>query len=297
MELRHLRYFVAVAEETSFTRAAQRLHVAQPALSVQIRRLEQDLGVELFDRSRRTIRLTEAGALLLTEARRILALVDETVDVVRRTDAGAVGSLSIGFVPSAANAALPPILRRFAAGHPGVVLHLREMAPDDLVRSLHEGRLDVCFLYLPFDDPSLEHTVVSREPFVAALPEGHPLAARKTIHVRALRDESFILPARHGMPGLHAQVVEICASAGFTPDAVQESVWLVQTIVGLVAAEVGVALVPSSAEALSRRGVAYRPLRGHTPHEVALAALWRRQDRPAVLRAFVEQLVAPSQSP
>ena len=297
MDLRHLRHFVAVAEDMSFTRAAQRLHVAQPALSVQMKRLEQDLGVELFDRSRRTIRLTQAGVLLLTEARRILALVSETVEVVRRADAGAVGSLSIGFVPSAANAALPPILRRFGAAHPGVVLHLREMAPDDLVRSLHEGRLDVCFLYLPFEDPSLEQAVVAREPFIAALPEDHPLAERKTVDVRALRDEAFILPARHGMPGLHGQVLDICQSAGFTPKAVQESVWLVQTIVGLVAAHIGVALLPASAQALARRGVAYRPLRGRTPHEVSLAALWRRQDRPAVLRAFVEQLPgAPAQA-
>lgn len=293
MELRRLRYFVAVAEAGSFTRAAERLHVAQPALSVQVQRLESELGVELFDRSRRAIQLTDAGRVLLEEARGLLARADQAVELVRRTGAGAVGSLAVGFVPSAANATLPEILRSFSAAHPGVALHLREMTPDDLLRALHAGRLDVSFLYLPFDDPTLATSVVASEPFVAALPEGHPLARRRAVDVAALRDEPFVLPARHGMPGLHAQVLAICREAGFAPAAVQESVWLVQTIVGLVAGGVGVALVPASAQALRRRGVAYRPLRGGTRHEVALAAAWRREERAPVVRAFVARLGAP----
>ena len=129
MELRHLRYFVAVAEALSFTRAAERLHMAQPALSVQVRQLEDELGVSLFDRSRRTIALTEGGNVMLTEARRLLSQLDNAVDLVRRTGSGAVGRIAIGFVPSASNAALPPLLRHFSQTHPEVTMHLREMAP------------------------------------------------------------------------------------------------------------------------------------------------------------------------
>src|SRR3954469_22848658 len=151
MELRQLRYFVAVAEELSFTRAAARLHIAQPALSVQVRRLEDELGVALLDRSRRAVALTDAGALMLAEARSLLGTLDQTVELVRRTASGEVGRLAIGFVPSASNVALPPLLRRFRSIAPDVAVHLREMAPDDLVRALHEEGIDVAFLYLPFD--------------------------------------------------------------------------------------------------------------------------------------------------
>lgn len=290
MELRQLRYFVAVAEELSFTRASARLHIAQPALSVQVRRLEDELGVALLDRSRRAVALTDAGALMLAEARSLLGTLDQTVELVRRTAAGEVGRLAIGFVPSASNVALPPLLRRFRSIAPDVAVHLREMAPDDLVRALHEERIDVAFLYLPFDDPSLEHRVVSREAFVAALPEDHRLAGAEKVAMRQLRDEPFVLPARHGMPGLHARVLELCRRAGFTPLAVQEDVWLVQTIVGLVGAGLGVALVPASVQALARRGVVYRPLRDRVSAPVELAAVWRAGDASAVLRAFLGQV-------
>lgn len=292
MELRHLRYFLAVAEEQSFTRAAERLHVAQPALSVQVRKLEEELGVALLDRSRRAIRVTEAGEVLATETRKLLTGLERTVDAVQRTGAGEVGRLAIGFVPSAAHDALPPLLRAYRASFPAVRLDLHERAPDDLVRELHEGRLDVAFLYLPFDDPTLATTTLAREQFVVALPEGHPLARTKRVRVEALTEEPFVLPARHGMPGLHAQVLEICREAGFAPRAVQEDVWLVQTILGLVAAGVGVALVPAGAQATARRGVVFRPLRGRTAHEVELAAVWPRDERSAVLRAFLEHVDA-----
>jgi DNA-binding transcriptional LysR family regulator len=290
MELRQLRYYVAVAEERSFTRAAERLHIAQPALSVQVRRLEDELGVSLLDRSRRAIALTEPGALLLDEARRLLAALDQAVDLVRRTAAGEVGRLSVGFVPSASNDVLPPLLRRFTAARPGVAIHLREMAPDDLVDALHERRLDVAFLYLPFDDPSLAQRVAGREGFVAALPADHSLVGEESIDVATLRDEPFVLPARHEMPGLHAQVLDLCREAGFVPRAVQDDVWLVQTIVALVAAGVGVAIVPASAAALRRRGVVLRPLRTHRQHEVELAAVWRRDDRSPLVGAFIDEL-------
>lgn len=290
MEFRHLRYVVAIAEEQSFTRAAERLHTAQPALSVQMRQLEAELGVELFDRSRRAITLTEAGTIMVSEARELLRARDRAIDLVRKTGTGTIGKLAIGFVPSASNVTLPPLLRDFRSSHPAVALTLREMAPDLLVEALHEGRLDVCFLYLPFDDPSLTQRVIAREEFVVALPEDHLLAAAKQIRVADLREEPFVLPARHGMPGLNAQVLAICRDAGFEPRAVQEDVWLVQTIVGLVAAGGGIALVPSNAQALSPAGVVYRQLQGARGRRVELAAVWRRDDRAPVLSEFTASL-------
>lgn len=290
MELRHVRYLLAVAEEMSFTRAAERLHVAQPAISVQIRQLEEELGTSLFDRRRRTIRLTPAGEVMVTEGRRLLRAADRAVDLAVKAGAGTVGRLAVGFVPSASNASLPPLLRRFSSSHPEVALELRELSPNALVSELRDGHLDISFLYLPFSDPDFEQMVIACEPFVVALPTAHPLAGRDPVPVAALADEPFVLPARHGMPGLYAKVLGICQDAGFTPRAVQEDVWLVQTIVGLVAAGTGVALVPASARAISPEGVVYRCIAGTQVHQVELAAIWRRDDASPVLARFLALL-------
>jgi DNA-binding transcriptional LysR family regulator len=290
MELRHMRYLLAVADELSFTRAAERIHVAQPALSVQIARLEVELGVQLFDRTRRKIRLTEAGQVMADEAREIIRAVDRAVELVQRVGDGVLGRLSIGFVPSASNAALPPLLRSFKADYPDVALELREMDPDRLVSALVEGRLDVCFLYLPFADPTLDQAVVVREEFIVALPHDHRLAECRAVDVAELREEPFVLPARHGMPGLLAQVLSICRDAGFSPHSVQDDVWLVQTIVGLVAAGTGVALVPASARVLVPAGVVYRPLVGIPERAVELAAIWRHGDTSSVLLRFLDMI-------
>jgi DNA-binding transcriptional LysR family regulator len=289
VEFRHLRYFVAVAEEGGFTRAAQRLHMAQPPLSVQIRALEALLGVELFDRSRRAIRLTEAGQALLPEARRLLAERERAIAVVRRAGAGEVGRLDIGFIPSASNNALPPILRAFGRRYPDVELGLRELSPDVLVEGLRERRHDVVFIWSPFEDPELEQRVVAREPLVAALPAGHRLSAQDAIAVEDLAGEPFVLPERHELPGLYWHVVDVCREHGFVPRAAQSDVWLVQTLIGLVAAGVGVGLLPASVEHLHRTGVDYRPLRP-AARELEMVALWRRGRVPPVLAAFLDAL-------
>lgn len=290
MELRHLRSFVAVAEELSFTRAAERLHLAQPALSVQMRQLEAAVGVALIDRSRRAISLTTAGALMLTETRRLLSMLDQTLDVVRRTGTGLEGRISIGFVPSTANHVLPPLLRSFAASHPDVAVHLREMGPDELVRALHVASVDLGFLYLPFEDPTLARLVVSREPYIVAIPDGNPLVRNATIDIALLRDEPFVLPSRRTVPGLHGQVLDICTEAGFAPRAIHDDVWLIQTVVGLVAAGLGVALVPASTQHIIRRGVVYRPLTTDGDHHAELAAVWHRDHLSPPLERFLLEL-------
>lgn len=312
VELRHLRYFVAVAEELSFTRAAERLHIAQPPLSTQIRNLERELGVALFDRSRRQVALTDAGELLLEESRRLLTQIEQALSATRTAGVGEAGRLTIGFIPSASTSTLPGHLRAFRRRHPGVELFLRELPPDELAAQLHAGALDLCFLYLPFDDPRLEQVVVARERLVAALPEDHRLAgaerprsrrarrgaaggdaasaAGPPIRIADLRDEPFVLPARHHMPGLHARVLAACRDGGgFEPEPVQRDVWLMQTVLGLVAAGLGVALVPESVRGLNRTGVAFRPLRD-AGAPVELGAVWRADDASPTLRNFVALL-------
>jgi DNA-binding transcriptional LysR family regulator len=287
MELRRLRYFVAVAEELSFNRAAQRLHISQPPLSNQIKRLEEELGVRLFDRSSRGVQMTEAGELLLEEARRIFVQVDQTVRTVQHVGHGEVGHLTLGFVASASNEVLPPILRTFRDRYPEVDLFLREMRPDRVVHQLHNKQIDVGFLFLPLEDASLNIECVSREPLVLALPEGHPLASEPRVGLQAVAEEPFILPARYQrMPGLYGQVTKACRQAGFVPNAVQQDVWLMQTIVGLVAGGTGVALVPASLRNLHRRGVVYKSVYGLSP-TVELGVIWRRDDRNAVLDSFL----------
>jgi DNA-binding transcriptional LysR family regulator len=287
MDLRRLRYFVVVAEEQNFSRAAERLHIAQPPLSDQIKRLEGALGVRLFDRSSRGAHLTEAGELLLTEARRLLVQADQTAEMVRRVGEGEVGRLTLGFVPSASNSVLPPVLSRFRERYPDVQLYLQEMNPDWLVQGLHEGRIDVSFFYLPFEDRALEHEPVSRESLVVALPETHRLATEDEVDLRDLAEDPFVLPARYRMPGLHGQVVQACRQAGFEPEAVQKEIWLMQTIVGLVAGGMGVALVPASLRNLSRSGVVYRAVRGLSP-TVEMGVVWRRNEDTPVVRSFLK---------
>jgi DNA-binding transcriptional LysR family regulator len=287
MDLRRLRYFVAVAEEASFNRAAQRLHMSQPPLSAQIKQLEAELGVLLFERTSRGVRVTEAGQLLLEEARRLFAQMDQAVRVVRRVGNGEVGRLTLGFVPSASDEALPPILNDFRERYPEVELFLREMRPNLIVQRLHDRQIDAGLLYLPLEDPALEVACVLREPLVLALPEKHPLASEEKVELSAVAGEPFILPRRYSMmPGLHGQVIEACRNAGFAPEAVQKDVWLMQTIVGLVAGGIGVALVPESLRNLRRKGVAYRAVSGLSP-TVELGVVWRSEERSAVLEAFL----------
>jgi DNA-binding transcriptional LysR family regulator len=286
---RRLGYFVAVAEELSFTRAAQRLHMAQPPLSQQIALLEKELGTPLFDRSRRAIRLTAAGAALLPEARRLLTDLDETVRMVRGVGDGTVGRLTVGFVPSAINGVLPDLLREFGATHPAVELTLRELAPDALLRAVHERRLDVAVLYLPISEPDLAQRRIASEDLLLAVPEAHPAAAAPTVALTDVAGEPFVLPERHDVPGLHAAITALFDGAGFTPRVAQRGVWLIQTVLGLVAAGIGMAVVPSSAAALGRKGVTLRRLTNVT-QQLDLAAIWRPDNASTPLKDLLGAL-------
>lgn len=252
---------MTIAEEQSLTRAAARLHIAQPPLSAQLRKLEAELGTTLLQRSARGVQLTEPGRVLLEEARRILHEVDQAARMTREVGSGLVGRLALGFIPSASNAVLPPILRQFKAEYPDVTLHLQEMRPNEIVDRLHDRRIDAGLFYLPFEDPALHVRAVAAESLVLAVPATHRLARRERVELAEVAEEPFILPAHHGsMPGLYAIVVQACERAGFSPRVVQRDVWLMQTIVGLVAGGLGVSVVPDSVRRLQRAGAAFLPL-------------------------------------
>ena len=289
MELRHLRYFVAVAEELHFGRAAARLHIAQPPLSQQILRLEAELGVELLRRNRRSVQVTDAGRLLLEHAKPLLAQADHLEQLLRHASQGEVGRLSVGFVGSASYEALPRILREFRDRHPQVELRLEELTTAAQASALNGGRIDVGLVRPPVDS-SLELTPLVEERLVAALPDSHPLARRKRVPVAALADEPFVLVPRRLGTGLYDDVLAVCREAGFSPHVVQEASEM-QTIVSLVSAGIGVSLVPQSVETFSPPRVAYRPLSGpNASLEIALAR--RPGDRSPLVERFREVAVA-----
>jgi DNA-binding transcriptional LysR family regulator len=263
VQLRQLRYFVAVAEERNFSRAAARLHVSQPPLSVQIKSLERELGASLFMRDNRGATLTAAGAALYDEARAVLARVDRLRVIVGDVGRGDTGTLAIGFVSLADYGALPPALKAFRARYPRVDVQLHEMTTDAQVRELAAGRLDVGIALGPVQEPGLAFDSLSRESLVVALPSGHALArgGAARLEARQLAGESFIVPPRPLAPGLHDLVMSICRSGGFEPRVTQEARQM-QTVISLVAGGMGVALVPESLRQLKRAGVVYRPLRG-----------------------------------
>ncbi len=298
MELRHLRYFVVVAEECHFGRAAARLHIAQPPLSQQIRQLESDLGVALFMRTTRKVELTPAGERYLERARAILASVDAAAAEAGRVAEGEQGRLAIGFTGSATYELLPSLVRVLRAELPWIDLDLKgEMLTPDQVTALLEKTLDLGFLRPPVRHSDIEVRVVRREPLVAVLPQAHPLAARPAVRLAALRDEPFITYPSHHRSVVYEAVLDACEDAGFTPARTQE-VAETSTLVSFVAAGLGVALVPASVQHLQITGARYLPLAG-TTREVELALAARAGDRSphlARVRARAEALIGGGRS-
>jgi DNA-binding transcriptional LysR family regulator len=284
MELRHLRYFVAVAEHLSFGRAAERLHISQPPLSRQIRGLEVELGAALLSRTRRSVRLTAAGAALLPEARRLLRDADALQAGARQLASGQVGTLALGFISVAAYNVLPELAPEFRRRHPGIRLALQEATSDVQLAALAQGELDVGLVLPPVDAPGLDYAPLLHDTLVAALPAGRG-GGKGPLALASLRDEPFILFPRPVGTSLHDQIVGACQRAGFAPRVEQEAIQM-QTIVSLVAAGMGVALVPASLMNLRRTGVAYRPLTDRSSR-IELGIAWRRADDAPAVQAFV----------
>ncbi|TAM60176.1 LysR family transcriptional regulator [bacterium] len=286
MELRHLRYFVAVAEERHFGRAAERLNMAQPPLSQQIRKLEHELGAALFRRDRRPIDLTEAGKVFLEEARLTLAQADRAMESARRATRGLIGRITVGTVASATYDVLQRVLHAYRERFPDVRLTVRELSSPEQLIALEQRQIHIGFLRPPVTGEKLRVAIVAREPFVIALPADHRLARKKRVSLRALERESLVLFPRREAPGFRDQIIDICRASGFEPSLVQEANQT-DTMISLVAAGLGVTLMPASIQRLNLAGVVYRPIAEQTP-PAELYAAWRTDEASTALLALTE---------
>ena len=292
-ELRLLRYFVAVAEERHFGRAAERLHIAQPPLSQQIQKLERQLGVDLIDRSRRPIELTDAGTALYEEARLALTHGERAFAAARRAATGHLGHLHIGALQAAVDGVLSYVMRAHRRDYPDVKLELTELGSAEQVAQLVEHRLDVGFLRGPVDDRSLSVQTLIDDPLAAVVCEDHAFAGQDRIAPSLLADQPIIMWTRAAAATTYADVVELFRMHDIEPPIVDE-VSRLQTVLALVASAAGIALLPTSFINLSRKGVRFIPLHGPLPHR-PLALVWRTSNQSPTLRSFLD--VAVQESP
>jgi DNA-binding transcriptional LysR family regulator len=297
MELRHLRYFVAVAQEMSISRAADRLRVSQPPLSRQIRDLEEEIGTALFDRSNKRLRLTAAGEFLLQEAKRILSEVERATHITKATGSGQAGLITIAFLSPLGGMFLPQIVRSFRQTHPSADVDLVELAPRKQIEALRDHQIDLAFVSIgevEAEDGLLFETVMNVEIQVALAPD-HPLSARQQIHLHELRDEAFIMFKRSAAPATHELLLRLCRSAGFEPRVTKQSD-RAQSILDLIAAGAGVAILPAPFGRY-QTNVVMRPL-APKPSVVQLCMAWRKEDtstltatlRARILAHFHQQL-------
>ena len=267
IELRQLRYFVAVAEELHFTRAAQRLCIGQPPLSYAIAQLEEEIGALLFARTKRSVQLTEAGKLLLTEARQILALAGAAAQSAKAAAAGQAGELRIGFTSSTPLTPLfSALINVYRTNFPAVTLTLLEMSTQHQLAALQQQTLDLAFVRPQFDAGQQEQTAsaihyltLREDPLMVVLPQQHPLATQAQIHLADLATQGFIMYPPHAGTSIYRQLHVLCLQAGFIPDTVQQAAEAA-TIIGLVAAGVGISVLPACFDRIQLAGVCYRQL-------------------------------------
>ena len=282
MELRTLRYFVAVAEERHFHRAAERLHIAQPPLSQQIKRLEQELHAQLFVRTTRSVELTDAGRVLLDEARRVLAAADRASSAVKHAASGELGTVRIGFVASAALGLVPRILLAVQRQWPRLDLQLVEATTDEQLQALHDGQLDLGIAREVQERiPDMVVRTLLKERLVVAMHESHALAERNEVCLADLRDERFIVFPRLRVSRLLDHIIGLCATAGFRPTIAHEALQF-PTILGLAAANTGIAIVPEAMRALQLPGLRYLDLTDETAVSTLSVVTAREQLTPLV---------------
>lgn len=285
MELRHLRYFVAVAEELHFGRAAERSFVAQPTLSQQIRTLEDEVGARLFDRSRRGVALTPVGAVLLPHARRVLAEAARAEAAVRAAAEGRAGALRIGYEGAVLRDGLSDALRAFRVEAPDVDLDFLEAGSREQAEAVRAGRADAGFVLLPIDEEGLEVRSLGAAPVLLVMPAGHRLAGRETVALAELADEPLVTWTRSPAPAAYDDLVRACHAAGFAPRIVQE-IRHMESLLGFVAAGVGVATVHEARAQAGYPGVAYARL-VEPELTIETGVIWRRGDASPVLARFL----------
>lgn len=283
LELRHLRSFVVVAEELHFSRAAERIQIAQPALSQQIKKLEREVGVELFHRTKRRVELSAAGTAMLEPARRTLAEAATVRDVAQRAARGEIGHLTVGFIESAAMTFVPTAVRSFRVEHPKVGLTLRELPVDVQIARLRAGRLDVAIVRSPAETEGLRVASIADESLVVVVPEAHPLATLKRVSPQRLAAEPLVLLAREAVPSLYDQAIALLR--GDAGARIAQEATSIQAVLGLVAAGLGVSLLPSSVKSLARTGISFTELSPSPRSTIQLA--WRDSDRSPLTAAFL----------
>jgi len=289
MELRHLRYFVAVAHEGHVTRAAEKLHIQQPPLSQQIRALEREIDAALFVRHPRGVSLTDAGRSFLADAEQILAQAEHAKIRARRTARGEVGRIAVGFTTSAPfHPLVARAIREFRGNRPNVSFVLEESSSGDMVSGLRDERLDVAFIRSGLVEPAgiTVHPLL-QEDMVAAFPARHPLTKRPRLTLKDLADETLILYRRPDGRGLYDVIIAACAEAGFSPHVGQEAPRIVSTL-NLVAAGLGITIVPASLSRLPLEGVTYKPFAGRPGIKVPLNLACRADERSAATLAFID---------
>lgn len=293
MELRHLRYFVAVAEELNFRKAAERLNLTQPSLSAQVRQLEEEMDLRLLDRDTHRVALTPAGAHFLEDCRRILREVADSVRTAQRIARGESGQLSIGFVASLGHGFLPKVLRTYRRKFPDVELHLVEMDTTQQIKALNARRIDLGFIGLGLtgEIPDLQMTIVSGEQLMAVLPQDHPIAKGRSkkagpLPLSALANEPLLLAARQSAPLYNPWLLVLCQQAGFQPRLVQEE-GQPMTVLNYVAADLGVTILPGQFSRQQTEGVVFIPLAPPVPRYRYCAAWLPEKPHPA-LHHFVK---------
>jgi DNA-binding transcriptional LysR family regulator len=291
MELRHLKYFVVVAEELSFNRAASRLYISQPALSRQIKNLEDELGVALFLRQHDGLRLTEAGILFLEQAKDIVQRSQVAIQTLRAHRDQTFEPLIIGYIPTILPSFLGEALHRFGLAYPQIPIRLQEMPPSEQVRALREGAIDIAFMGNPPDALNQEFTVqcVKQVPIAAVLPKTHPLAGQASIDLAELASEKFIGMSEETFPGRNDRIRATCRCANFTPN-LHLFADSHASMIALVAAGQGVAVMPTEAAALPHPEVVFMPLH-HPLYYARSTAVWRKETPAATLDKFLKILL------
>ncbi|WP_372814361.1 LysR substrate-binding domain-containing protein [Paenibacillus sp.] len=283
MELRHLRYFITVAEELHFGKAATRLNMSQPPLSQQIRQLEEELGFPLLYRNKQHVKLTEAGKVFLEEVRIAIAQVEQACLVAQKANQGLLGRLSIGFVGSSTYS-VAPLLHRFLLHSPKINITLHQMKTANQLHALHEGSIHLGIVRTHIHSPNIVSEVICSEKFVAIFPEGHPMTQREALRMIDLENERFILTTRGST--YHDTVIHLCYQAGFSPNIALELPEIL-TIMAFVSQGMGVSIVPASFRHQQNKGIVYRELADVTS-TLETYFVWRSEEKSKVLQEFIK---------
>ncbi|MCZ2256930.1 LysR family transcriptional regulator [Sporosarcina sp. G11-34] len=295
MELRHLRYFIAVAEELHFGRAAERLQISQPPLSLQIKQLETNLGVSLFSRTRQRVELTSAGESFLKNSYKIIRFIEKACEESKSVGRGESGQLILAFTGAIGFELLPTILRAYHDKYPDVNIILKQMTTSDQIVSFRNNEIDVGLIVLPVLSESLNIELLHEEPYIVALPREHHLAQdRETINIASLVNEEFIMTSRDSGQGYYDSIISLCNSAGFSPTKTQEADEL-HNVVSFVASGMGIAILPSSIQFFKNDDIVYLPLENNTSSYRTGIAWNKTEDSPTTLNfiSFLNEIIIP----